>query len=118
MDKVKNFASPLRHHRLAHRVTRFLRIVTVFTLLSVALATAGNAQSEDRRTNATEQQENAYLRSIEILETDGYQIISINTTWLGRTMIRARKGDIRREIVVSEATGLVLRDVIYERQYE
>ena len=115
---VKNFASPPHDHSLWQTVVCTVRLLAVSSLFSIGLATAGNAQTVDRQSIAAAHQENAYLRSIEILETDGYQIISINTTWLGRTMIRARKGDIRREIVVSEATGLVLRDVIYERQYE
>jgi len=60
----------------------------------------------------------AYLRTIEALDADGYVIDSLGKTWLNRVIVRAHKGHVRREIVVSQSTGLVLRDVIFDDENE
>ena len=44
------------------------------------------------------------------LSLDGYEDISIQRTWLGRTRIFAEKGELEREIVINPRTGEVLRD--------
>ncbi len=44
------------------------------------------------------------------LQTDGYDDISVERTWLGRIRIVAEKDDIDREIILNRATGEVLRD--------
>lgn len=44
------------------------------------------------------------------LKVEGYTRIRARRTWLGRVQIRARKGKIRREIVMNPVTGEILRD--------
>lgn len=56
----------------------------------------------------------AYLRTIEALDAEGYTIDYVGKTWLNRVIVRAHKGEVRREIVVSQSTGLVLRDIIFD----
>ncbi|WP_127902262.1 hypothetical protein [Solirhodobacter olei] len=46
------------------------------------------------------------------LKKHGYTIVSVNTTWLNRVLIRATNEYVLREIVVSPATGDILRDAI------
>ncbi|WP_154653304.1 hypothetical protein [Maritimibacter alkaliphilus] len=48
-----------------------------------------------------------------MLDADGYRITRVDRTFLNRIMVQATKGQIRREIVISQATGMVLRDVIF-----
>jgi len=60
----------------------------------------------------------AYLRTIEALDAEGYTIDYVGKTWLNRVIVRAHKGAVRREIVVSQSTGLVLRDVIFDNRRE
>lgn len=50
------------------------------------------------------------------LRDEGYTRIRAKRTWLGRVQIRARKDDIRREIVMNPVTGEILRD--YWEEYE
>ncbi|WP_127903563.1 hypothetical protein [Solirhodobacter olei] len=49
------------------------------------------------------------------LKKQGYTIVSVNTTWLNRVRIRAKNEYVLREIVVSPATGDILRDAIVRR---
>jgi hypothetical protein len=44
------------------------------------------------------------------LEEQGYEILSVDRTWLGRLRIIAESDDLRREIVMNPTTGEVLRD--------
>jgi hypothetical protein len=44
------------------------------------------------------------------LETQGYDIVSVGRTWLGRLRIVAESDELRREIVLNPTTGEVLRD--------
>ena len=52
------------------------------------------------------------LPVIEALRRDGYSVRSIHLTLLNRVRIRAENHDYLREIVVSPATGDILRDAI------
>ena len=49
------------------------------------------------------------------LKKQGYTIVRVNTTWLNRVLIRAKNEYVLREIVVSPATGDILRDAIVRR---
>jgi hypothetical protein len=44
------------------------------------------------------------------LVAQGYQIVQVDRTWLGRVRIVAETPDLRREIVINPNTGEVLRD--------
>ncbi|WP_146636306.1 hypothetical protein [Nioella nitratireducens] len=56
-----------------------------------------------------------YLDVIDALDRDGYQILSVTTTLLNRVRIQARNDMHLREIVISRASGTILRDAILER---
>lgn len=45
------------------------------------------------------------------LRRNGYDVVSVSRTLLGRTRIRAAKGGGEREIILNAATGEILRDV-------
>lgn len=59
--------------------------------------------------------ENRYLDVIAELGDSGYRIVSVSRTLLNRMRIEADNGQHLREIIFSQAAGLVLRDVIVER---
>jgi hypothetical protein len=44
------------------------------------------------------------------LQAEGYEIVTMNRTWLGRIYVIAETDTIRREMVFNPATGEVLRD--------
>jgi hypothetical protein len=44
------------------------------------------------------------------LQAEGYQIVTMSRTWLGRIYVIAETETVRREMVFSPATGEVLRD--------
>ncbi len=56
-----------------------------------------------------------YLDVIDALDQEGYQILSVTTTLLNRVRIQARNDMHLREIVISRASGTILRDAILER---
>jgi hypothetical protein len=53
-----------------------------------------------------------YLEVLSALDRDGYNIVSVEETFLGRIRIRAANKFHLREIVVSRASGQILRDAI------
>ena len=72
------------------------RLVTILLLVLCAAAPVRAATIEDRI--AAE------------LQAQGYEILEINRTWLGRLRILAENDEIRREIVFNPGTGEILRD--------
>jgi len=44
------------------------------------------------------------------LVAQGYEIVNVSRTWLGRLRLVAENDEIRREIVINPTTGEVLRD--------
>jgi len=55
-----------------------------------------------------------FLAIIAALSDAGYEILSTDVTLLNRVRIRADNGSHLREIVVSRASGRVLRDVVVQ----
>lgn len=102
----------MRSGRVAARVIG----AALFTLGAVlCVPSVASAQADTTTWTASHgEQKHAYLRTIEMLDADGYRITAVDRTWLNRIKVRASKGKTRREIVISEATGMVLRDVIFE----
>lgn len=49
-------------------------------------------------------------RVIALLRAQGFEVIQMDRTWLGRIWILAESKDVRREIVFNPATGEILRD--------
>lgn len=54
------------------------------------------------------------LSVIDALDANGYRIVSVNTTLLNRIRIQAQNEWHLREIVMSQASGQILRDAILE----
>lgn len=44
------------------------------------------------------------------LTSDGFEVIEIRKTLLGRLRFRSRRGDVTREIVLNPSSGAILRD--------
>ncbi len=100
------FGAALRHCGLA-------------LVLVVALASAGHADPASRVAgfDIVRVQHNPQWRYIDILEaldSEGYTIVSVTDTLLNRVKIRARSRQHLREIVVSRASGQILRDAVIE----
>lgn len=55
-----------------------------------------------------------HLDVIEALEAGGYAVLSVREMLLNRVRIRARNALHLREIVISRASGSILRDVVLE----
>lgn len=55
-----------------------------------------------------------YLDVIDALDAEGYQILSLTNTLLNRVRIQARNSVHLREIIISRASGTILRDAILE----
>lgn len=49
-------------------------------------------------------------RIVANLESQGFVVVQINRTWLGRMWILAESQDVRREVVFNPVTGEILRD--------
>ncbi len=49
-------------------------------------------------------------RVVALLRAQGFEVIQMDRTWLGRIWILAESKDVRREIVFNPATGEILRD--------
>lgn len=87
--------------------------------LVVALAAAGHADPASRVASfeTFRVQHNPQWRYIDVLEaldSEGYTIVSVTDTLLNRVKIRARSRQHLREIVVSRASGQILRDAVIE----
>lgn len=86
----------------------------IFALNPAALAAQTNRSPVAIELGAAMPSE-PYLEIIESLGNSGFLIEQINRTWLNRIRIIAVNDQIRREIVISQSTGQILRDVAYAR---
>ncbi|GGH50315.1 hypothetical protein GVY41_05360 [Frigidibacter albus] len=96
-----------------------LRRCGLASALAIALAPAGHADPASRVAgfDTFRVQHNPQWRYIDILEAldgEGYTIVSVTDTLLNRVKIRARSREHLREIVVSRASGQILRDAVIE----
>lgn len=55
-----------------------------------------------------------FARAVQALDREGYRITSVRRTMLNRALIRAENAVHLREVVISRASGQILRDVIIE----
>ena len=69
-------------------------------MLTSAVFAAGMAEARDYSDDIVRQ-----------LKRNGYKVVSVSRTLLGRTRIRATKRGGEREIILNAATGEILRDV-------
>lgn len=51
---------------------------------------------------------------VTFIEAQGYNIVQIERTWLGRIRIEAVRGNLEREMIIDPNTGEILRDYIEE----
>lgn len=54
-------------------------------------------------------------RVVALVASQGFEVIEMRRTWLGRIRIDARNGGISREIVINRTTGEILRDYWEEK---
>ncbi|MCX7300260.1 MAG: hypothetical protein NTX73_07770 [Rhodobacterales bacterium] len=76
-----------------------MKMRNLFLALAVALSMAGPAAANELTDEVTT-----------ALVSQGYEIMQMNRTWLGRVRIVAESDEVRREIVINPYTGEVLRD--------
>lgn len=50
---------------------------------------------------------------VALIEAQGYEVIEVRQTWLGRVLITARNNAYLREIVLNRTTGQILRDQLF-----
>ena len=56
----------------------------------------------------------SYLTVIQMMESNGYRVVSMKSTLLGRVKIRVRNPEHLREVVVSRSTGEIKSDRIVQ----
>ena len=81
------------------------RAIALIALIAIAAPTVTAAQEGSR---------SGYTQVIFNLEDDGYRVMQLSSTLLGRVKILARNSIHLREIVVSRATGEIKSDIILE----
>ena len=59
---------------------------------------------------ALAQQDAATRSVVRQLEAQGFDVVSVRTTLLGRVQVLSRRGDLQREIVFDPRNGSILRD--------
>ena len=97
---------------MANRGVMF-RVLILMAALAPSVASAAPQQAPSVLQNMM--QKPAVQRAlpvIDALKKEGYSVRSIHLTLLNRVRIRAENRDYLREIVVSPATGDILRDAI------
>lgn len=52
--------------------------------------------------------------AVRFLEAQGYEIVMMERTLLGRLRIEAERGDLKREMVLDRSSGEILRDLVIE----
>ncbi|MFN3663783.1 MAG: hypothetical protein ACK4TM_13640 [Yoonia sp.] len=101
------------------RLLNVLIIGSLLSLLQVAWVSADAHNnliplSDLETLSVTPGPQERYRKIVLALDRDGYTIETVRQTVLNRALIRARNQYHLREIVVSRASGQVLRDVIIE----
>ena len=81
----------------------------VTAVVTAMVLTANSALAE----NPAKYADDPLVQSITTqLEAQGYRVVSIERTFLGRYKIEAVLGNVERELIISSSTGEVLRDEI------
>jgi len=91
-------------------------LIALISALTVTLATPSFAQSSGQSQTIAEGSivvaSLEYQNVISDLRSDGYKIVKVSRTLLGRIRILARNKVHTREVVVSRTTGEIKRDVV------
>lgn len=85
-----------------------LKVITIFIVLIVAL---GVFLFEDS-ISEPDMDNPAIKQLVEQLANEGYSVLAIESTWLGRIKVEAHSDMYEREIVLAPGAGTVLRDDI------
>ena len=95
-----------------HRRALALSAAIVLTMTTAAVAQSKSAGSSGTQTATVEFSETSYQRTLQKLKREGFKIISIKKSFLGRIRILALKNNNLREIIISRSTGEIKRDAI------
>ncbi|WP_139257520.1 hypothetical protein [Natronohydrobacter thiooxidans] len=103
---------------ILQRLRLFTEAIALALVASVIIL-PGPAVAQTRHTTdivmlAADHPETRYLDVILALRNQGYRILSVRETFLRRVLIRVENPVHLREIVVSRASGSILRDIIVE----
>ncbi len=91
-----------------------IRALSVLAALGVVSAGDALAQSATGQPAGYQVAQQSYANVITQLQSGGYQIVEVRSTFLGRIRILARNKVHLREVIVSRSTGEVKRDVIVQ----
>ncbi|WP_281859484.1 hypothetical protein [Litoreibacter halocynthiae] len=85
--------------------------------LAVSISGASVAQSQSLDANGsqmvrTEVAGKSYQRTVQKLRSEGFKIVSVKKSLLGRIRVLALKNNNLREIIISRSTGEIKRDAI------
>jgi len=58
-------------------------------------------------------QSNLAQPTLDRLEAEGYEVVEVTRSWLGRILITARSDENLREVVLNRRSGEVLRDKLF-----
>jgi len=86
---------------------RHLAAVITTALVLLLAAPAARAQTVEEQTVDEQTVEEQIVAALEL---QGYVIISMERTWLGRLRVLAEDDRVRRELVFNPGTGEILRD--------
>ncbi|MBF9033966.1 hypothetical protein HKCCE2091_06925 [Rhodobacterales bacterium HKCCE2091] len=97
-----------------------MRLVVLAAVLAIACQGVfprqvhGQTQGTPPGVELGERSGEIYDEILAALDAQGYQIVSVSSTWLNRVRIRARNSEHVREIIVSRASGEILRDALLD----
>ncbi len=79
---------------------------TLFIRIALALLLGTSAAMAETKSQLTEP-------IVSRLQEEGYVVVQIKRTWLGRILIISQNGEFLREVVINPHTGEILRDKLF-----
>ena len=79
---------------------------TLFIRIALALLLGTSAAMAETTSQLTEP-------IVSRLQEEGYVVVQIKRTWLGRILIISQNGEFLREVVINPHTGEILRDKLF-----
>ena len=95
-----------------HRRALALSAAIVLSMTNLAVAQSKSVGSSGTQAAKVEYSETSYQRTLQKLKREGFKVISIKKSFLGRIRILALKNNNLREIIISRSTGEIKRDAI------
>ncbi len=101
---------------MSHRNTLLSLAVGIGAVCAPGDLSAAAAARIDRQAgpDLLVQAEYDHAAMVGFLQSQGFRVLSIERTFLGRIRFVAQRDDMMREVVVSRTTGAVLRDAVYQ----